>query len=496
MSDLITAQGLTKTFPGVRALDQVDFSLRPGEVHALVGENGSGKSTLIKILMGVYRRDAGSIEVRGQPVHELTPEQARALGLAAVYQDVTLARQLSVGENFFLGAMPHAGWGGISWEDANRRSGAVLHDLHLDIDPRARLMDLPVAKQEMVAIAKAVFENSEIIVFDEPTALLTDEETQLLFTIVRRLRAEGKGIIYITHRLEEVFSIADRVTVLKDGARVRTLQASEIDQDGLMRLMVGRSMADMYTIKRFPPGKPVLEVEGLTREPRFRSVSFAVGKGEIFGLFGLVGSGRTEVLRAIYGADRADAGRVSVNGSSVAFYHPRDAIETGIGFLAEDRKTQSIALALTVRVNVNLTSYPTISHLGVLDIAAERKNAATCIEQMRVRTPSDQQIIRNLSGGNQQKVVLGRNLISKAQILLCDEPTIGVDVGAKSEIYKIFERLTAEGITILLVSSYLPEMMGLADRVLVLYEGNPMGIVARQDFNEEKLVRLASGVAS
>jgi ribose transport system ATP-binding protein len=221
-----------------------------------------------------------------------------------------------------------------------------------------------------------------------------------------------------------------------------------------------------------------------------------VGKGEIFGLFGLVGSGRTEVLRAIYGADRADAGRVSVNGSSVAFYHPRDAIETGIGFLAEDRKTQSIALALTVRVNVNLTSYPTISHFGVLDIAAERKNAATCIEQMRVRTPSDQQIIRNLSGGNQQKVVLGRNLISKAQILLCDEPTIGVDVGAKSEIYKIFERLTAEGITILLVSSYLPEMMGLADRVLVLYEGNPMGIVARQDFNEEKLVRLASGVAS
>jgi ribose transport system ATP-binding protein len=496
VSDLITAQGLTKTFPGVLALDHVDFSLRPGEVHALVGENGSGKSTLIKILMGVYRRDGGSIAIRGQPIHELTPEHARALGLAAVYQDVTLARQLSVAENFFLGAMPHAGWGGISWEQANRRSGEVLHDLHLDIDPRSRLMDLPVAKQEMVAIAKAVFENSEIIVFDEPTALLTDEETQLLFTIIRRLREAGKGIIYITHRLEEVFSIADRVTVLKDGARVRTLAATEIDQDGLVRLMVGRSMADMYTIRRFPPGEPVLEVEGLTREPRFRSVSFTVGKGEIFGLFGLVGSGRTEVLRAIYGADSPDAGQVRVNGAPVAFFHPRDAIETGIGFMAEDRKTQSIALQLTVRVNVNLTSYPTISRFGVLDLAAERANAATCIEQMRVRTPSDQQIIRNLSGGNQQKVVLGRNLISKAQILLCDEPTIGVDVGAKSEIYKVFERLTAEGITILLVSSYLPEMMGLADRVLVLYEGNPMGIVARRDFNEEKLVRLASGVAT
>lgn len=496
MSDLITARGLTKTFPGVRALDQVDFSLRPGEVHALVGENGSGKSTLIKILMGVYRRDGGSIEIRGQPVQELTPQHARALGFAAVYQDVTLARQLSVAENFFLGAMPHASWGGISWEEASRRSGAVLHDLGLDIDPRSRLLDLPVAKQEMVAIAKAVFENSEVIVFDEPTALLTDDETQLLFTIIRRLRAAGKGIIYITHRLEEVFSICDRVTVLKDGTRVRTLDSTETDQDGLMRLMVGRSMADMYTIQRLPPGEPVLEVEGLTREPRFRRVSFAVGKGEIFGLFGLVGSGRTEILRVIYGADRPDAGRVMVNGTPVAFFHPRDAIKTRIGFLAEDRKMQSIALPLTVRVNANLTSYPAISRFGVLDVAAERANAASCIERLRVKTPSDQQIIRNLSGGNQQKIVLGRNLISKAQILLCDEPTIGVDVGAKSEIYKIFERLTAEGITILLVSSYLPEMMGLADRVLVLYEGNPMGIVVRRDFNEEKLVRLASGIAA
>ena len=496
MSDLITARGLTKTFPGVRALDGVDFSLRPGEVHALVGENGSGKSTLIKILMGVYRRDAGEIEIKGRPIHELTPEHAQALGLAAVYQDVTLARQLSVGENFFLGAMPRSRWGGIAWDEANKRSGAVLHDLGLDIDPRSRLQDLPVAKQEMVAIAKAVFENSDIIVFDEPTALLTDDETQLLFSIIRRLREAGKGIIYITHRLEELFSICDRVTVLKDGACVRTLPVGEIDQDGLMRLMVGRSMADMYTIRRLPPGEPVLEVQGLTREPRFRDVSFAVHRGEIFGMFGLVGSGRTDVLRAIYGADPIDSGQVRLNGAPVSFFHPRDAIEARIGFLAEDRKNQSIALSLSVRVNANLTSYPAISRLGVLDVAAERQNAADCIAQLRVKTPSDQQVIRNLSGGNQQKVVLGKSLISKAQILLCDEPTIGVDVGAKSEIYKIFEKLTAEGITILLVSSYLPEVMGLSDRILVLYEGNPMGIVARRDFDEEKLVRLASGVAA
>ena len=496
MSDLITARSLTKTFPGVRALNEIDFSLRPGEVHALVGENGSGKSTLIKILMGVYRPDAGEVEIKGRPVHDLTPQRARALGLAAVYQDVTLARQLSVGENFFLGAMPRNRWGAIAWKQANQRASAVLHDLGLDIDPSSRLKDLPVAKQEMVAIAKAVFENSDVIVFDEPTALLTDDETQILFAIIRRLRNAGKGIIYITHRLEEVFAVCDRVTVLKDGALVQTLKADEVDQDGLMRLMVGRSMADMYMIRRLPPGEPVLAVQNLSREPRFRNVSFEVRRGEIFGLFGLVGSGRTEVLRTIYGADHATAGAIAVNGAPAHFSHPRDAIVSRIGFLAEDRKNQSIAVQLTVRINANLTSYPDISRFGVLSIAAERRNAATCIDQLRVKTPSDLQIIRNLSGGNQQKVVLGRNLISQSQILLCDEPTIGVDVGAKSEIYKIFETLTAEGITILLVSSYLPEVMGLADRILVLYEGNPMGVVDRAEFNEEKLVRLASGITS
>jgi len=496
VSDLITARSLTKTFPGVRALHEVDFSLKAGEVHALVGENGSGKSTLIKILTGAYRRDSGEIEIKGQPVHDLTPERARTLGLAAVYQDVTLSRQLSVGENFFLGAMPRNRWGAVAWSEANRRARAVLHNLGLDIDPRSRLQDLPVAKQEMVAIAKAVFENSDIIIFDEPTALLTDDETQLLFSIIRRLREAGKGIIYITHRLEEVFKVCDRVSVLKDGELVRTMQAGEVDQDGLMRLMVGRSMADMYMIRRLPPGEPVLAVRNLSREPRFRNVSFEVRKGEIFGLFGLVGSGRTDVLRTIYGADRATAGAVLVNGAQVRFFHPRDAIESRIGLLPEDRKNQSIALQLTVRVNANLTSYPDITHFGVLNVAAERSNAAACIDQLRVKTPSDLQVIRNLSGGNQQKVVLGRNLISKSQILLCDEPTIGVDVGAKSEIYKIFETLTAEGITVVLVSSYLPEVMGLADRILVLYEGDPMGIVDRADFNEEKLVRLASGISS
>ena len=496
MTDLIVAQGISKVFASVQALEDVDFVLRPGEVHALVGENGAGKSTLIKILMGVYRRDAGTLRIKGREVHQLNPQEARAAGLAAVYQDISLARTLTVGENFFLGNMPRKKWGTIDWNRAHRECGALLKDVGLDIDPRSRLNSLSIAMQEMVAIAKPVYENADILVFDEPTALLTNEETDMLFSIIRRLRDEGKGIIYISHRMEEIFSVCDRVTVLKDGRRVDTLTVADTNTDELMRMMVGRSMVDMYTIKHSEPGKSALRVEDLSHEPHFRNVSLDVRHGEIFGLFGLIGSGRTEVVRAIFGADPVDGGQVLMDGQKTTFKHPRDAIAAGIGFVSEDRKNQSIALPLTVRTNVNLANYPAISRFGVIDTAAERRAAATAIAQLQIRTPSDQAVIGNLSGGNQQKVALAKNLTFKSKILVCDEPTIGVDVGAKSEIYKIFEALTAQGVAILLVSSYLPEIMGLADRILVLYEGSPMGIVPRAEFSEEKLVRLASGLAA
>jgi ribose transport system ATP-binding protein len=496
MIDLIVAQGVSKAFANVRALEEVDFVLRPGEVHGLVGENGAGKSTLIKILMGVYRRDAGTLHIKGKDIHELSPQAAKAAGLAAVYQDISLARTLTVGENFFLGRMPLSRWGTVDWNRAYRECAELLEALGLDIDPRSSLKSLSIAMQEMVAIAKPVHENADILVFDEPTALLTNEETELLFSVIRRLRSEGKGIIYISHRMEEIFSICDRVTVLKDGRRVNTLNVADTNTDEMMQLMVGRSMADMYTIKHLTPGESAIRVENLSREPHFRNVSLDVRHGERFGMFGLIGSGRTEVVRAIFGADPVDGGRVFLDGRQILFKHPRDAIAAGIGFVSEDRKNQSIALSLSVRTNVNLANYPAISRWGVIDTTAERQAAKTAIDQLQIKTPSDQTIIQNLSGGNQQKVAVAKNLTFKSKVLVCDEPTIGVDVGAKSEIYKIFETLTAQGVAILLVSSYLPEIMGLADRILVLYEGTQMGIVPRAEFSEEKLVRLASGLSA
>ena len=495
MAELIAASGISKAFPGVRALDQVDFVLRPGEVHALVGENGAGKSTLIKILMGVYRRDSGSLTVKDREIREFSPQAAQDCGMAAVYQDISLARSLTVGENFYLGHMPRKALGTIDWSEAYQKCGALLAELGLhDIDPRAPLSSLSVAKQEMIAIAKPVFENADILVFDEPTALLANEETEILFSIIRKLRSEGKGIIYISHRMEEIFTICDTVTVLKDGRHVRTMPVSDTDPDDLVRLMVGRSMEDMYTIKRAKHGKVALEVDGLSREPRFRDISFDVHHGEIFGLFGLVGSGRTEIMRSIFGADPVDRGAIRLDGKSVRFSHPSQAIAAGIGFMSEDRKNQSIALPLSVRTNINLANYPAISPFGVVNRAAEQEASRTYIKRLAIKTPSDAVAIRNLSGGNQQKAVLGKNLASNSRILVCDEPTIGVDVGAKSEIYKIFEQLTEDGVAILMVSSYLPEIMGLADRILVVYEGRPMGIVSRSEFDEEKLVRLASGL--
>jgi ribose transport system ATP-binding protein len=496
MGDLLVARNLCKAFPGVRALDGVNFSIRAGEVHALVGENGAGKSTLIKLLMGVYQPSSGEVEIKGEKVAEFSPEVAKAHGLAAVYQDISLAKALTVGENFFLGDMPTTRFGVVDWTQVHKQSGDFLKRLGLPIDPRTPLKKLSVAMQEMVAIAKPVFDKADILIFDEPTALLAEEETKILFSIIAKLKAEGKGIVYISHRMEEIFAICDRVTVLKDGKYVDTMDVADTNQDDLMKLMVGRSMVDMYNIHHTPPGATVLRVDRLCHGDHFRDISFDLHKGEIFGLFGLVGSGRTEVMRAIFGADPIDDGQVVVDDRPVKFRHPHDAIEAGIGFMAEDRKAQSLAMPLSIRTNVNLANYPRISRFGVIDVGRERQTAEDCIERLRVKTPSDTQAIRNLSGGNQQKVVLGKNLATEAHILICDEPTIGVDVGAKSEIYKIFEKLTSEGLSILLVSSYLPEIMGLADRVLVLYEGRSMGIVSRQDFNEEKFVRLASGLAA
>lgn len=498
--EIIRMENIEKSFPGVKALKGVNIAVRAGEVHALVGENGAGKSTLIKILMGVYQKDAGDIYIEGKKVNIKDPMQAKAYGLGAVYQDITLAPHLSVGENFFLGKLPSTKNGLVDWKTINKVTKETLEELDIDIDPTTLVKNLTVAQQEMVTIAKTVHEEAKLIVFDEPTALLANEETEELFKLINKLKSNGVGIIYISHRMEEIFNICDRVTVLKDGTWVNTLDISDTDEDALISMMVGRSVEDMYSIKHPTIGEKVLEVKGLTKQGYFENINLELHKGEILGLFGLVGSGRTDIVRCIFGAEPFDAGEVIVNGKKVSIKSPSDGIRHGIGLLPEDRKLQGLCLNLSVAENTNLASYKDITRLGVINAKKEKDRAEKYKQDLRIKTPSIIQKVKNLSGGNQQKVVISKWLCKDSNIFIFDEPTVGVDVGAKVEIYKLFEQLLAKGNAIILISSYLPEVMGLADKLMVISEGRHMGTLLREEFmgaasgDEEKILRLASGM--
>jgi ribose transport system ATP-binding protein len=493
---IVSMTGIRKSFPGVQALKGVNFNVKAGEVHGLVGENGAGKSTLIKILMGAYSKDAGTIAIEGKEAEIHNPLQAKSQGMAAVYQDVALARHLSVGENFFLGKLPRTPIGLVDWKNIHQVTRETLRDLDLSIDPRMLVRNLPPAQQEMVTIAKAVYEKSKVIVFDEPTALLTNEQVTALFGLITKLKNKNVGIIYISHRMEEIFAICDRVTILKDGEWVDTLQVSETDQDTIITKMVGRSIGEMYSINHPERGEKVLEVRGLMREPRFRNVDFDLYQGEILGFFGLVGSGRTDILRCIFGADRADSGEIRIRGRRTPINSPQRGIRAGIGLLPENRQTSGLGMSLGVDINVNLASYDLISRGGFVNLREEASRAKRFVSDLSIRTPSIKQKVRNLSGGNQQKVVVAKWVSRNSDIFIFDEPTVGVDVGAKIEIYKLIQTLLAKGKAVILVSSYLPEVMGLADRIMVVYEGNVTGTVWRSEFEEEKILRLASGIVN
>jgi ribose transport system ATP-binding protein len=491
--EIIRMTGISKSFPGVQALDCVDLLVRAGEVHALVGENGAGKSTLIKILMGAYSTDTGEIAVDGQRVEIKSPIHAKSLGLGAVYQDVTLARHLSVGENFFLGKLPTRG-NFIDWPRVWSQTRSICEELGVHVNPRALIKDLTVAQQEMITIAKVIHGNARLIVFDEPTALLANEETEELFSLIAKLKSSGVGIIYISHRLEEIFSVCDTVTVLKDGKLVKCMPVHETRQEELVTLMVGRKMEDMYNIEHAQPGETVLSVRGLTRNGRFQDINFDLHRGEILGFFGLVGSGRTEVMRCMFGADKFDAGEIRLRDSRFVPQSPADAIKKGVGLLPEDRKQQGLAMALPVMQNINMGTYDPISTQGFINLAKERAVAGRFVKNLNIKTPSISQRIRLLSGGNQQKVVIGRWLNRGSQIFIFDEPTVGVDVGAKAEIYKLFEELVRQGNSIIIVSSYLPEVMGLSDRIVILREGRQMGIVNQDQFNDELILKYATAL--
>lgn len=489
--DRIRMEHIDKSFPGVHALRDVSISIRPGEVHALVGENGAGKSTLIKILMGAYTKDRGEIYLDGRKVEITNPIAAQELGLSAVYQDVMLAPHLSVMENIFLGRQPKKA-GIIDFRTMYAKAKEVLDGLELKVDPKMLVWDLTSVQAEMVAIAKAISKAARILILDEPTALLAADETAELFRVVRKLKVDGVSIIYISHRLEEIFEICDRVTVMRDGQKVETREVKDTTEDDLIRLMVGRKLDEIFYKEHVKQGRELLKVEGLTRSGVIEDISFSVHEGEILGIFGLVGSGRTEIVRAIFGADKIDKGRLFVEGRQVTIKNPTDAIRHGIGLLPENRKLQGLALQLSVGTNINLASYSDITVGGVIKNALERKRAEQFVFDLAIKTPGLNQQVKFLSGGNQQKVVIAKWLCKNSRVLMFDEPTVGVDIGAKAEIFKLLGQLVTQGKGLVLISSYLPEILGVSDRILVLSEGKVTGVLDRAEANQETILRLAT----
>jgi ribose transport system ATP-binding protein len=493
-SDVLRMENIVKTFPGVKALKGVSFGVRPGEVHALMGENGAGKSTLMKVLAGAHQPDSGQIFLEGNPVVLETPQKAMGLGINIIYQELNLVPQMSVAENIYLGREPQSGFGG--WVNARKMhddAQQVMESLGARIDVRKPVGQLPVAQQQMVEIAKATSRQSRIIAMDEPSATLTDHELENLWRLIRQLKEAGVSIIYISHRMEEVFAIADRVTVLRDGTTIGTSEISEVTPGSLIQMMVGRTLEETYPKEVTPPGEPVLEVRGLSRHGVLENIDLTVRKGEIVALAGLVGSGRTEIARCLFGADPYDAGEILLDGKPLKPQSPRDAIQAGIGMVTEDRKAQGLVLGMSVRENTSLAALPSLASLGFVDRQKEKQEAQDYVTRMGTRTPSIEQRVRNLSGGNQQKVVLSKWLLTQSKLLIVDEPTRGIDVGAKAEIYRLMNALTAEGIGILMISSELPEVLGMADRIYVVREGRITGELSREEATQEKIGMLALG---
>ncbi|TSB20475.1 sugar ABC transporter ATP-binding protein [Streptomyces benahoarensis] len=509
--ELLRVEGVTKSFPGVRALDGVDLSLRSGEVHVLLGENGAGKSTLIKMLSGAHRPDQGRILAAGgadgsadglHEVHIRSAQDAERIGIATIYQEFNLVPGLTVAENIFLGRQPRTALGLVDRKTMRARAAELLRRVRLDVSPSTPVAELGIARLQMVEIAKALSLDARVLIMDEPTAVLTSEEVETLFGIVRELRADGVGVIFITHHLEEIGALGDRVTVLRDGRSVAEVPATT-DEDELIRLMVGRDISEQYPrVRPDSPGAPLLRVHGLTRHgargskgaparPVFEGVDFEVRAGEVVGLAGLVGAGRTEVARALFGVDRYDAGTVEVDGRELAPGDVRAAMRAGLGLVPEDRKGQGLVLDASLQDNLVLARLDRDTRGGLVDRRGQRREAAAVASQLKVRMSGLGQSARTLSGGNQQKIVIGKWLLTETRLLILDEPTRGIDVGAKVEIYQLINELTAAGCAVLMISSDLPEVLGMSDRVLVMAQGRIAGELPAGQATQDAVMELA-----
>lgn len=496
MGDVIlTMEGIAKTFPGVRALDNVRFELQSGEVHALVGENGAGKSTLMKVLAGVYGKDAGRIVFMGKEVDIPNPGAAQRLGISMIHQELNLMNHLTVAQNIFIGREPRRRLAFLLDEkQTNEKAQQLFELMRLNLDPRVKVADLTVAKQQQVEIAKALSFNSRVLIMDEPTAALTETEIDELFRIICQLRDKGVGIVHISHRLEELKQISDRVTVMRDGRYIDTVRTQQVTLDRIISMMVGRTIYEATPeLPEKPSQEVVLEAKNLNRGRVLKNVSFHLNKGEILGFAGLVGAGRTETARAIFGADSLDSGEIYVRGKRVQIKSPSDAVKHGIGYLSEDRKRYGLTLKMDVESNIVLAAFDRfLSFLGWVNDARTRATANQFVDTLKIRTPSLQQKAQNLSGGNQQKVVVGKWLAADTNILIFDEPTRGIDVGAKSEIYRLLNDLAKQGKSIIMISSELPEILRMSHRIVVMCEGRITGELNIAEATQEKIMKYAT----
>ena len=489
---IVSMKGICKSFPGVKALDHVDFELRSGEVMALLGENGAGKSTLMKVLSGVYQRDEGNLEIFGKEYGDLTPKLAQEVGVAIIHQELNMCKHLSVAENMFLGREKRRG---IRLDNASMEAEAksILDELKIDLDPKQVVGELPVSKQQMVEIAKALSTNARVLIMDEPTSALTAREIDDLFRIIKELKSKGCGIVYISHRLEELQHIVDRVTIMRDGQYITSMDFQGVPLDEIIAHMVGREIKEKFPRVSCKKGKKVFEIKGLNAGRMVRDINFSLYEGEIVGFAGLMGAGRTETTRAIFGVDPKEEGTIILDGKTVTIKNPRDAIQAGIVLAPEDRKKDGLCTKLSIRHNIALPNLDFLCNkLGVIQWGKEAETCAKAVQDLRIKTPNVEINAANLSGGNQQKVVVGKWLARNSRVVIFDEPTRGIDVAAKVEIYHLMNDLKKQGIAVMFVSSEMPEVMGIADRIIVMCDGRITGELMAEDATQEKILSLAT----